>query len=38
MKIGIISYGIGNLGSVLGCVNNLGVEYKIINKKMNLMV
>ena len=33
MKIGIISYGIGNLGSVLGCVNNLGVEYKIIKQE-----
>ena len=33
MKIGIISYGIGNVGSVVGCINNIGVEYQVIKEK-----
>ena len=33
MKVGIISYGIGNVGSVIGCLNNLGVQYQIIKEK-----
>ena len=33
MKVGIISYGIGNVGSVVGCLNNLEVQYQIIKEK-----
>lgn len=33
MKIGIISYGIGNIGSVIGSLNNLNVSYQIIEKE-----
>ena len=33
MKIGIISYGIGNVGSVVGCINNLGAQYQIIKEE-----
>ena len=34
MKIGIISYGIGNIGSVIGSLNNIGVNYQIIEEEM----
>ena len=33
MKIGIINYGIGNIGSVAGSLNNLGSDYIIIKKE-----
>ena len=33
MIIGIISYGIGNIGSV-GSLNNLGINYQIIEEEM----
>ena len=34
MIIGIISYGIGNIGSVVGSLNNLGINYQIIEEEM----
>ena len=33
MIIGIINYGIGNIGSVIGSINNLGFKYKVIEKE-----
>ena len=33
MQVGIINYGVGNIGSVIGSVNNLGYNYKIIEKE-----
>ena len=30
MVIGIINYGVGNIGSVIGSINNLGFKYKVI--------
>ena len=33
MKVGIISYGIGNIGSVVGSLNNLGVRHQIIKEE-----
>ena len=33
MKVGIINYGIGNISSVAGSLNNIGVEYIIIKKE-----
>lgn len=33
MKIGVINYGIGNIGSVIGSLNNLGVDYIVIEKE-----
>ena len=34
MIIGIISYGIGNIESVVGSLNNLGINYQIIEEEM----
>ena len=33
MKVGIINYGIGNISSVAGSLNNIGVEYIIIKRE-----
>jgi len=33
MKVGIISYGIGNIGSIVGSINNLGINYQIIEEE-----
>ena len=33
MKIGIINYGIGNINSVVGALNNLGADYIVIEKQ-----
>ena len=33
MQVGIINYGVGNIGSVICSVNNLGYNYKIIEKE-----
>ncbi len=33
MKVGIISYGVGNIGSVIGSINNLAIEYQIIKEE-----
>jgi len=33
MIIGIINYGIGNIGSVIGSINKLGFKYKVIEKE-----
>ena len=33
MKIGIINYGIGNISSVVGALNNIGADYKVIEKE-----
>ena len=33
MIIGIINYGVGNIGSVIGSINNLGFQYKVIENE-----
>ena len=33
MKVGIINYGIGNISSVAGSLNNIGIEHIIIKKE-----
>ncbi len=33
MIIGIINYGIGNIGSVIGSINNLNIKYKVIENE-----
>ena len=33
MIIGIINYGIGNIGSVIGPINNLNIKYKVIENE-----
>ena len=34
MIIGIINYGIGNIGSVIGALNNLNIKYKVIENEL----
>ena len=36
MKIGIINYGLGNLGSVITAITNLGFKAEICNSPSNL--